>query len=131
MDPVHQPARLGVGAVADHRIARADGVGAVGQVLEGDAVEVVVDEFIQPVPHGPGGALVRPAAGRRAFRHAGHRRQRFFRQTQDAAHRVVLRGLREPVAAVLAPLALHKARLRQRREDGEYGLIMSGSGLAG
>ena len=55
------------------------------QIVQGDSVQIVVDQRVQLLPYGAGRAGLAPGAFRIALVGAGHRRQAAFGQAQDFA----------------------------------------------
>ena len=89
----------------------------MGQLLEGHAVDVLVDDLVEARPEGQGEALVGHGALVGHAAEAGDGGDAALDGPQDLAGGVVGGGLGQAVAALTAPLALDEAHAGQRGDD--------------
>ena len=87
------------------------------QVLERDAVEIVADDALQPLPHGQGGARSAARASVRVLFETGDGREPTLGQTQDLADGIVLWCASQPVAALIAARGAQNVRFAQHGHD--------------
>ena len=88
-----------------------------GQLLQGDAVNVLVDHLIQPGPKGQGEALLRHGALVGLAAQAGDGGHAALNGPQDLTGGVVGGSLGQAVAALTAALALDQPHPCQRGDD--------------
>lgn len=65
------------------------------QILQRDAIEIIADDPLQPLPHGQGGACAAARARVRVLIKTGDRGEAAFRQAQDLADGILLRRARQ------------------------------------
>ena len=111
-----RPAKRGAGSPYSYYVVISRGT-LLDQIGDGHAFQIVMDHLIQPLPQRQRAALLRPGAGFSGSLQTGHRGEGLLRQPQDAAHRVLLGVLRQPVSAALAPQAFHDLCLYQRPDN--------------
>ena len=88
-----------------------------GQLLQGDAVDVLVDHLVQPGPEGQGEALLRHGAFVGLAAQAGDGGHAALNGSQDLTGGVVGGSLGQAVAALTAALALDQPHPCQRGDD--------------
>ena len=88
-----------------------------GQLFQRDAVDVLVDDLVQPGPEGQGEALLGHGTLVGLAAQAGDGGHAALDGAQDLASGVVGGGFGQAVAALTAALALHEADPCQRRHD--------------
>ena len=107
--------KSGLGAAA--AAALFDGGQALGQLLEGDAVDVLVDHIVQPGPERQSEALVRHGTLVGLAAEAGDGGHAALDGPQDLTGGVVGGGFGQAVAALTAALTLDEAHAGQRSDD--------------
>ena len=107
--------KSGLGAAA--AAALFDGGQALGQLLEGDAVDVLVDHIVQPGPERQSEALVRHGTLVGLAAEAGDGGNAALNGAKDITGGVVGGGFGQAVAALTAALALDQPHPCQRGDD--------------
>lgn len=87
------------------------------ELVERHAIEVIVDELVQVLPHVERGTLIRSRTTLAVAIQAGDRRQTALGQAQDLSHRVLLGRAREHIAAALAAHAREHIGAHERSQD--------------
>ncbi len=87
------------------------------QILQRDAIEIIADDPLQPLPHGQSGACAAARARVRVLIKTGDRGEAAFRQAQDLADGILLRRARQPVTALIAARCAQNVRSAERGND--------------
>ena len=89
----------------------------VHDVLQGNGIQVFIDDLIQAPPHGQDGTVRAAPALDGVLLHAGHHREAALGDAQDIAHGALPRVLGQHIAALIAPAGLEHIGFCEEQHD--------------